>query len=463
MTDGKRRVPAKAAANTAVRPRTSSRPLPATDGLMARDLAVSAVFAVMVEHRAFDDAFARAAETRPLAARDRAFARAIASTVLRRHGELKAVLNRFLQKPLPEKQGRLEAVLLSAAAQLLVLQTPPHAAISLAVDQCHGDSAAERFAKLANAVLRRVSAEGPAILATLDATALNIPPWLLGRWRETYGEDLARRIASASLAEPALDLTVKGDGGQWAKTLSATQLPTGSLRLAEAGRIEELPGYDEGAWWVQDAAAALPAKLMGDINGRDVLDMCAAPGGKTAQLAMAGARVTALDKSPGRLKRLVSNLQRLGLAAETVTGDAADHVSDKLYDAVLVDAPCTSTGTIRRHPDVMHLKRDEDVAALTALQARILDHAAGLVKPGGRLIYCTCSLEADEGPRQIDAFLEQNAGFSRIPVIAGEGGIEAAWINAQGDLRTLPCHLDELPPGQRGMDGFFAARLQKAT
>lgn len=424
-------------------------------------MAVSALFSVFVEKRAFEDVFNKAAATRHLEPRDRAFARLIAATVLRHHGELRAVISRFLEKPLPEHQGRLEQILLAAAAQLLFLQTPPHAAISLAVDQCRADKSAERFAKLTNAVLRRVSEQGAGILATLDPAALNIPAWLLDRWQSAFGADMTRAIATASLMEAPLDLTVKSDAALWAEHLGGIALPTGSVRLSGAGRIEELPGYDDGAWWVQDAAAALPAKLLGDVAGKDVADLCAAPGGKTAQLAAAGARVTAVDKSPGRLNRLKENLARLGLEAETLVGDAADFAPGRMFDAILIDAPCTATGTVRRHPDILILKRDEDIAALAALQSRILEGAAVTLKTGGTLVYCTCSLEPDEGANQIERFLASHPEFRRAVIDAATLGIDPAWLSGAGDLRTLPCHLPDLPEGMTGMDGFFAAKLER--
>ncbi|HPG88534.1 MAG TPA: transcription antitermination factor NusB [Hyphomicrobium sp.] len=438
-------------------------PLRAPDGMQARDVAVSALFSVFVEKRAFEDVFNKAAATRDLEPRDRAFARLIAASVLRHHGSLRAVIQRFIEKPLPEHQGRLEQILLSAAAQLLILDTPPHAAISLAVDQCRADSSAKRFDKLTNAVLRRVSEQGRDILATLDPVALNIPAWLLARWQATFGADTAHAIALASLREAPLDLTVRADAAGWASHLGGLALPTGSVRLAGAGRIEELPGYDDGAWWVQDAAAALPAKLLGDIAGKDVADLCAAPGGKTAQLAAAGARVTAIDKSPGRLNRLRENLTRLGLDAETAVADAADFAPGRQFDAILIDAPCTATGTIRRHPDILILKRDDDIAALALLQRRILEAAAVAVKPGGTVVYCTCSLEPAEGADQIDAFLAANPQFSRAPIDAAELGIDLAWLTEAGDLRTLPSHLPDLPEGMTGLDGFFAAKLVRGA
>ena len=292
--------------------------------MLARDAAVSALFTVLVEKRPFDEAFAKAAAVRDLAPRDRAFARLIATTVLRNRGSLQAVLNTYLEKPLPTHLGRLEQILLAAAAQLLLLQTPPHAAISLAVDQCRADRVGQRFANLVNAVLRRVSESGQGRLASLDNIALTFPEWMLARWSRVYGPVEARQIARASLSEPTLDLTVKSDAAQWAERLNGIVLPSGSVRCVGVGRVEDLDGYNEGAWWVQDAAAALPVKLFGDVSGLAALDLCAAPGGKAAQLAAAGARVVAVDKSAGRLLRLQENLQRLGLVADVVDGRCAE-------------------------------------------------------------------------------------------------------------------------------------------
>lgn len=430
-------------------------------GLEARDVAVSALFSVFVEKRAFDDVFAKAAATRHLEPRDRAFARLIAATVLRHHGELRAVIGHFLEKPLPAHQGRLEQILLAAAAQLLFLHTPPHAAISLAVDQCRADSSARRFDKLTNAVLRRVSERGAEIMTGLDAAQLNIPAWLMTRWQTAYGEQAARSIALASLTEAPLDLSVKSDPARWAEVLGGIVMPSGSVRLSGAGRIEDLEGYDQGAWWVQDTAAALPVKMLGDVAGKDVADLCAAPGGKTAQLAAAGARVTAIDKSPGRLNRLKANLLRLGLSAGTFVADAAEFTPGRMFDAILVDAPCTATGTIRRHPDILILKRDEDVAALAVLQSRVLASAAVALRPGGVLVYCTCSLEPEEGRDQIARFLVANPAFKHTPIDASSIGADPSWVSPEGDLRTLPSHASELPEGMRGLDGFYAAKLTR--
>jgi len=438
------------------------RALPA--GLAGRDEAVRLIAAVLMQGRALDDALAEAAASRvALEPRDRAFARLIATTVLRRLGELDVALATFITKPLPEKQGALRPILLAATAQLMALDTPPHAAISLAVEQCRADREARRFDRLANAVLRRVAEQGRAILSGLDAARVNVPDWMLRRWVAEYGEPLALEIAAASLVEAPLDLSVKADPVAWAEKLGGAVLGSGTVRMAAPGRVDALPGFAEGAWWVQDVAAALPARLLGDVAGLTVADLCAAPGGKTAELAAAGARVIAVDQSIERLRRLSENMLRLGLRdrVDIVADDAATWQTPSPLDAVLLDSPCTATGTIRRRPDILRLKRPEDLPALAALQAQLLDHAAGLVRPGGLIVYCVCSLEPEEGRDQVAALLHRRPDLVREPVRAGEWGIDAAWITPEGDMRTLPCHLPHGSPGMSGMDGFYAARLRR--
>jgi 16S rRNA (cytosine967-C5)-methyltransferase len=446
-------------AERGARPSGSARPRPS--GYGARQAAVYCLSAIFDRGHGLDEAFDWASgKAGDLEPRDRALARLIVLTVLRRKGELAAVVSSFLEKPLPADSGRLWSILLSAAAQLLLLDTPPHAAISLAVDQCRDDRKAHRFDRLTNAVLRRVSTSGREVLTGVDPISANIPPWLLSRWVEAYGDELARDIAAASLREAALDLSVKADAEMWAERLGGTVLSNGSVRLARSGHVEDLAGYAEGAWWVQDAAASLPARLLGLVAGRVVADLCAAPGGKTAQLAAAGANVAAVDQSPQRLLRLKENLARTALQANVVEADIATWDPGSVFDAVLLDAPCSATGTIRRHPDILHLKRKDDTSDRVALQARLLGHAAQLVRPGGMLVYCTCSLEPEEGVAQIARFLKaQNGAFERIPIAAGEAGIDAAWITAEGDLRTLPCHLATPDMALSGLDGFYAARL----
>jgi len=433
------------------------RPVPS--GLPAREAAVRLASAVLHHGRSLDEALAKEFQSSALAARDRALARLIAATVLRRLGELEAVLSSFLEKPLPERQGDLWPILLAGAAQLLFLATPPHAAVGLAVEQARRDRFARRYDRLVNALLRRTAREGADVLAHCDAARLDIPTWLFERWTKAYGEADARRIAEASLAEAALDLSVKGEPAPWAQRLGGIVLPTGSVRLKAGGRIEDLAGYAEGDWWVQDAAAALPARLLGAVAGRTVADLCAAPGGKTAELAAAGARVTAVELSASRLARLRANLDRLHLDADLVEADAATWAPGHAFDAVLLDAPCTATGTIRRHPDILRLKRPEDVAALSQQQARLFDNAVRLLKPGGKLVYCTCSLEPEEGSDQIARLLAREPRLSRLPILPGECGIESDWLTPEGDLRTLPYHLPNERAELPGLDGFFAGRL----
>jgi 16S rRNA (cytosine967-C5)-methyltransferase len=433
-------------------------------GLPARRAAVELLSAVVDKKQPLDDILSRSLATGwmfDLPQRDRALARAIVATSLRRRGQIDRVLNTFLERGLPEKAGKLYPVLLSGAAQLLFLKTPPHAAIDLAVRLAQWDSRARRYDKLVNAVLRRVAKEGDAIAASLDAPRVNTPDWLWERWVARYGEDRARAIAAANLVEPPLDLTVKSDPHLWAKRLSGRVLPNGSVRLLPKGRIEALPGYENGAWWVQDVAASLPTHLIGDVANKRVLDLCAAPGGKTAQLALAGASVVAVDISRTRLKTLKANLARLELDAEMITADATSWSADERFDAVLLDAPCSSTGTIRRHPDIPYLKSPADVEDLAALQARLLDSAAALLKPGGTLVYSTCSLELEEGEAQIAALLARNPEIRVDPILPEEMFGQSQWLQSPGFLRTFPYQLDLGAPEWSGMDGFFAARLKR--
>jgi 16S rRNA (cytosine967-C5)-methyltransferase len=325
------------------------------------------------------------------------------------------------------------------------------------------DRRAARYAGLVNAVLRRCAREGKAIVDDVKSQTLDVPPWLLTRWIAQYGEATARAMAEALSHEPSLDLTVKVDTSQWAARLHGEVLPTGTVRTLLHGSVTMLPGFTEGQWWVQDAAAALPARLFGDIAGKNIADLCAAPGGKTAQLAQAGARVTALDRSPARMARLRENLARLSLEAETIVADAVEWQGPaESFDGILVDAPCTSTGTIRRHPDVAWLRQEADIAPLAALQKRLLQKAVSLLKPGGTLIYCTCSLEAEEGEAAISALLASETGLRRAPISTAEVAGIAEIVTADGDLRTLPCHLPHTDPRLAGLDGFYAARLVKA-
>jgi 16S rRNA (cytosine967-C5)-methyltransferase len=444
---------------------------PASDppGLAARRVAADILDGVLRRKRPFDEQLEdKALELTALPERDRALARALATTVLRRLGTLRHLLNSLLDRGLPADAPRVETALLVGAAQILWLDVPDHAAVDLAVRLALADRQAMHYAKLTNAVLRKITREGAQLLGGLDTATLDTPAWLMARWQQTYGHETAREIALANGREPALDVTVKHDPEHWAKALGGVMLPTGSVRLVPHGPVPQLPGFDEGAWWVQDAAAALPAKLLGDVTHRTVADLCAAPGGKTAQLAAAGAKVVAVDRSEPRLKRLAQNLARLQLTAETIAADVTQWQGGP-FDAVLLDAPCSSTGTIRRHPDIPWLKHEADVVKLAALQRRLIAQAAQLTKPGGTLIYCTCSLEPEEGIDVVRELLAANGGLRRLPVTPDEIGGLGQWLTPDGDLRTLPCHkvgLDSpadspLSRVDSGIDGFYAARLQR--
>jgi 16S rRNA (cytosine967-C5)-methyltransferase len=442
--------------------RVSNNRVPDPPGLAARRVAAEILEKVLLRGRPLDEQLEGHRGMAALEDRDRALARRLIATVLRRLGTLRHLLMMFLDKGPPAKAPQVEAALLIGAAQILWLDVPDHAAVDLSVRIAQGDEKAKHFAGLINAVLRRVTREGPQRLAEIDSADFDTPPWLMQRWTNAYGAETAREIARANGHEPALDLTVKGDAESWASQLQGILLPTGTVRTVAHGRVSGLPGFAEGAWWVQDAAAALPARLFGDLHGKRVADLCAAPGGKTMQLAYAGAQVTAVDRSETRLKRVRDNLTRLGLQAETIAADATEWTAEP-FDAVLLDAPCSSTGTIRRHPDVPWIKHEADITELTSLQRRLLERAAALVKPGGTLVYCVCSLEPEEGIDQVTAFLEREPGLRRRPITASEIGGLAELLTPAGDLRSFPSHLPATDSRLAGLDGFYAARLERLS
>ena len=439
-----------------------AREMASVPGLATRVAAARVINDVLTGGHALDERFSPNAVPSRIAGlepRDAALARSIATVALRRLGTIRHALAALLEKGLPRQAGQLEWLLIAAAAQILFLDVPDHAAVDLAVRESRLDTKTAPFAAMVNGVLRNLARGRDEFLSASDPLDQDTPLWLASRWRKNYGQETARAIAAAHREEPRLDLTVKSDPQGWAERLGGMVLPTGSVRLRSHEPISELPGYSEGEWWVQDAAAAMPVRLLAPRAGERVLDLCAAPGGKTAQIAAAGAQVTALDRSAERLRRLNENLERLHLHAEVIVADATTYSGDP-FDAILLDAPCTSTGTIRRHPDVAWTKRPGDVEALAALQTRMLDRAATLLAPGGRLVYCSCSLEPEEGEAHVPALLRRNPDLRLAPITA-EDAVPAEFVMRDGTLRTLPNAWPHDEPRLAGLDGFFAVRFQR--
>ena len=390
--------------------------------------------------------------------RDRSLARAIVTVTLRRRGALERGMKRFLDRPLPRKARRLTHLMHVAAAQIVFMDAADRAAIDLAVETAKTDPRTRRFASLANAVLRRV-AEAKGEIAALPPDGGDVPLWLWKAWRSDHGREAALDIIAGLRDEPALDLTLKKLD---VEKPEGRLLPNGTWRVAgERTAVADLPGYDSGGWWVQDAAASLPAHLLGDVRGLTVLDACAAPGGKTAQLAARGAQVTALDRSAERLERLQENLARLKLGATIVASDLLE-ADLPPFDAVLLDAPCSSLGTLRRHPDVVWTKTADDVASLAVLQAQLLARALELVKPGGRLVFSTCSTMKAEGEALWQPFRVRKD--VREDAIEPDEVFGLSAVTGQGTLRTLPFHTFPGTPEAvaGGMDGFFAARCRRS-
>lgn len=437
---------------------------PPKPGMAPRQVAAKLLAAVIDRKTSLDgmlDAEGGNPGYRALSEPDRALARAILNTSLRHLPRIQVIIDSLVETPLPEGARSLYHILTIAAAQILYLDVPDHSAVDLAVEQARSDPRSRRFANLANAVLRRLGREKASHLTATHAVPV-VPPWFFDRLAQVYGREHALAMSEALLEPAAIDLTVKSDPEGWAAKLGGRVLPTGSVRLpAFSGKVPDLEGFPDGEWWVQDAAASIPAKLFPDLSGLRVADLCAAPGGKTAQLALAGAQVTALDQSKNRLKRLEGNLERLGLSASTAETNLLDFRPAELFDAVLLDAPCSSTGTIRRHPDVLWTKGPQDVQKLAGLQERMLLHALTLVKPGGYLVFSNCSLDPLEGEAVVARVLAGAAEWSRVPVDPARWpGLEEA-ISPLGEFRTTPAMLRGGEGLVGGVDGFYAALLQK--
>jgi 16S rRNA (cytosine967-C5)-methyltransferase len=402
-----------------------------------RDAAFSLLQAVLAKGAPLDAALDRLPKLEP---RDRAAAHRLAACVLRHAGSLDEILAPFLRRSPPEE---VRQILRLGAAAFLFLDTPAHAAVATSVELTRSKKLAP-FSGLVNAVLRKVVAQGQGVLEELDMPRLDTPAWAWASWGAS-----ARVIAEAHAHEAPLDVSALPgfvpDGGE--------ALPTGSYRFPPGTAVHDIPGFAGGKIWVQDAAAALPARLLAPAPGERVLDLCAAPGGKTAQLAASGATVTAVERDKARMATLQGNLQRLGLSAELVTADAGQWRPAQKFPAILLDAPCSATGTSRRHPELLHLRKPQDFTKVTALQDKLLDAAAAMLAPGGRLIYAVCSLQPEEGSARVDAACAR-LGLKRAPLTLPD--LPEA-VTAQGDIRTHP----GLWSGRGGMDGFFIARLVK--
>jgi 16S rRNA (cytosine967-C5)-methyltransferase len=396
--------------------------------------------------------------------RDRSLVRAILTTALRFRVAIGKLLSRRLEKPLPPNATALQHILHVAAAQILFLDIPDSAAVDIAVTHAKSDPRTARFAALVNGVLRSLARGKEEELAPTLATTLDAPAWFADRLTSAYGKDKAAAILAMHRVEAPVDFSVKSNAEWWAERFGGIVLPTGGVRVEKlAANVSDLPGFAEGEWWVQDAAASLPARLLGDIGGKSVADLCAAPGGKTAQLVLTGADVTAIDASKNRLTRLAHNLERLRLDAKIVQADILNYKPDELFDAILLDAPCSSTGTVRRHPDVPWTKSPTDIEKLAALQARMLAAAVRLVKPGGRIVFSNCSLDPSEGEELYRAFLAGTTNVEHEPIRPGEIAGADEFLTGEGTLRTTPADMQLGSPGISGLDGFFAARFRRTA
>lgn len=430
-----------------------------SSSVQTRRVAAGALTAILTRQEALETALEQQDLFAGLAPRDKAFARLIVATSCRRQGQIKAALKPFLRKRPPVD---VMAVLQTAAAQILFLGTPAHAAVGETVNVLKSHPKLRGFANMGNAVLRQVVEKGPK-LAAMTAPRENIPGWIKGAWERAYGRAVLRKMALQLTQEPPLDISVKSDAEQWAEKLGGAVIGPNSVRLPSIGHVTELEGFDSGQWWVQDIAASLPVQIlsehMGGLAGKTVLDMCAAPGGKSLQLASFGAKVTALDKSEARLRRLYENLERTDLSAEVICHDALEWNTDVKFDAILLDAPCSATGTFRRHPDVLLNRTPKAVSDLVRLQDKLLRKAASLLAPKGHLIFATCSLQPEEGAARIEKFMADLPDFRLIPVTELKGlSLPEARFEG-GMLRSLPSDMAD----QGGMDGFFIAALQRKT
>lgn len=429
----------------------------------SRNVVFKIITSVVRKNRPLDEALDLELGNSKLDTRDRAFVRMLATTVLRRLGQIDDIIGNYVKNAIPKQAIGVEEILRIGVAQIIFLNTPAHASVDTSVRLAEALGFA-RYKGLINAVLRKISKEGQAIVQKQDEARLNTPEWLWQSWQNFYGKDICRKIAQANLEEPNLDITVKNKDEYWAEKLGGEVILNHTVRLKSSGIITELEGFDSGDWWIQDAAASLPVRLLGNINGLRIADLCAAPGGKTAQLITAGAIVTAIDRSKSRVGRLQDNLKRLNLSCGIINDDAqkwfeATQKQIGLFDAVLLDAPCSSTGTIKKNPDITILKTAKDITKINEQQKRLLETAFAMVKKGGTVIYSVCSLEKEEGENCVEEVLKNHPEISLKPIKSGEFETinkfgEEHLITKEGYIRTLPFYLG-------GVDGFFMARFVK--
>lgn len=421
----------------------------APQGLPARAAALDLLHAALSRRAGLDDALARPPFS-ALPPRERAHARALVMATLRRLGAIDWILQGRVARAPPDPALN---ILRLGVAELYWMAAPDFAVVSTSVELAASRKDTRPFKGMVNAVLRALArSERP----DLQPESL-CPDWLYARWRAAWGPEAAARIVRLVPEEPDTDLSFKAPpSAELVQALEARELPGGSWRTGQGGLVSEWPGFHDGQWWIQDAAAAIPARLLALKPGETAVDLCAAPGGKTLQMAAVGAKVVAVDRSATRLKRVEENLARTGLSAETCAADAGAWQDERTFDAVLLDAPCTATGTFRRHPDVLWASKPGDVAPLARAQQALLDSAARQVKPGGRLVYCVCSLEPEEGEQQVEGFLARHPDFRLGPIAPGEGGAPEESVTANGCLRLLPFHIEG------GGDGFFAARFVRS-
>ncbi len=431
---------------------------PISDGseLNSRDIALNSLHFVLKKHFTPSDALHSHPSFLQMDYRDRAFSLLLLLTTLRRLGQIDAAISKLLEKPLPKRYERIMNILRLGTAQILFLEIPSYAVVNTAVNQTKY-SRFKAHKGLVNALLRRMLERRRKLLQNQDPEFLNTSNWIWNSWNNFYGEQTCRSIVQAHLGNPPLDLTIKTDIKLWARKLGGQILSKNTLRLEYDGPIHEIEGYKEGAWWVQDFAASLPVKLLGNVYKKRIIEIGSAPGGKTAQLAMYGAHVDAIDRSPGRLSTLKNNLQRLNFKANIIEANAEIWRPDSLSDGLLLDAPCSTTGTMRRHPDIMWRRKPLDILQLSKIQLRLLKSAVEMIKPGSLLVYTVCSLQPEEGPQLIKKFLDQYKNVERVGIKHNEIETLPEFITPIGDLLTLPCHLKSLG----GLDGFYSVRLRR--